>query len=95
MVVYDQELDRYIDRIKQSNKLSDEDFVASLSRQGMTLKEYRADLRRDILKQRLINQKVKKNVVISDAEVEQYYKAHYDQFQNMDEVNMMAIIFKG
>ena len=94
LVVQDQELDHYINRIKQSNKLSDEDFVASLSRQGMTLKEYREDLRRDILKQRLINQEVKKNVVISDAEVEQYYKAHYDQFQNMDEVNMMAIFLR-
>ncbi|MBU4564637.1 MAG: SurA N-terminal domain-containing protein [Desulfarculus sp.] len=92
--VSDEELDHYINRIKQSNKLSDEDFVASLSRQGMTLKEYRDDLRRDILKQRLINQEVRKNVVISDAEVEQYYKAHYDQFQNMDEVNMMAIFLK-
>ncbi|MFH2126833.1 MAG: SurA N-terminal domain-containing protein, partial [Pseudomonadota bacterium] len=92
--VSDEELDHYINRIKQSNKLSEEDFVASLSRQGMTLKEYRDDLRRDILKQRLINQQVRKHVVISDAEVEQYYKAHYDQFQNMDEVNMMAIFLR-
>lgn len=94
LVVHDQELDHYIDRIKRSNKLSDEDFVASLSRQGMTLKEYREDLRRDILKQRLINQKVQKHVVISDAEVEKYYKDNYDQFQNMDDVNMMAIFLR-
>ena len=33
-------------------------------------------------------------MVISDAEVEQYYKAHYEQFQNMDEVNMMAIFLR-
>ncbi|MCB2191417.1 MAG: SurA N-terminal domain-containing protein [Deltaproteobacteria bacterium] len=92
--VSDQELDHFINRIKQSNNLSDDDFVASLSRQGMTLKEYRADLRRDILKQRLITQEVKKHVVISDAEVEKYYKEHYDQFQNMDEVNMMAIFLR-
>lgn len=94
LLVSDEELDHYINRIKQSNKLSEEDFVASLSRQGMTLKEYRDDLRRDILKQRLINQQVRKHVVISDADVEQYYKAHYDQFQNMDEVNMMAIFLR-
>ena len=94
LMVGDEELDHFIDRIKRSNNLSDEDFVASLSRQGITLEEYRSDLRRDILKQRLINQKVKKHVVISDAEVEKYYKDHYEQFQNMDEVNMMAIFLR-
>lgn len=94
LVVGAEELDHFIGRIKQANNLSDEDFVASLSRQGMTLQEYREDLRGDILKQRLINQAVKKHVVISDAEVEKYYKEHYDQFQNMDEVNMQAIFLK-
>lgn len=94
LVVGDEELDHFIGRIKQANNLSEEDFVASLSRQGMSLQEYREDLRRDILKQRLITQAVKKQVVISDAEVEKYYKDHYDQFQNMDEVNMQAIFLK-
>jgi peptidyl-prolyl cis-trans isomerase SurA len=94
LVVSDEELDHYIARIKQNNNLTEEDFVASLSRQGMTLQEYRDDLRQDILKQRLINQEVQKQVVVTDAEVEEYYKKNYEQYQNMDEVNMMAIFLK-
>ncbi len=94
LAVSDEELDHFIARIKQANNLSDEDFVASLSRQGMTLEEYRDDLRKDVLKQRLINQAVRKQVVVSDAEVEKYYKEHYEQYQNMDEVNMRAIFLR-
>ncbi len=92
--VSDEELDHYINRIKRTNKLSDEDFVASLSRQGLTLKEYRDNLRQDILKQRLINQEVKKLVVVSDADVEKYYKEHSDQYRNLDEVKLRAIFFR-
>ena len=47
-----------------------------------------------MLKQRLINQAVRKQVVVSDAEVEKYYKEHYEQYQNMDEVNMRAIFLR-
>lgn len=92
--VSDEELNHYIDSIKRNNNLTEEDFVASLSRQGMTLQEYRDDLRQDILKQRLINQEVQKQVVVTDAEVEEYYKKNYAQYQNMDEVNIMAIFLK-
>lgn len=89
-----EELDHYINRVKKANNLTDEDFVASLSRQGMTLQEYRDDLRKDILKQRLINQEVKKQVVVTDADVEKYYQQHKDQYQNLDEVKVRAIFLR-
>ncbi len=92
--VSDEELDHYINRVKKANRLSDEDFVASLSRQGMTLREYREDLRKDILKQRLIAREVKKMVVITDTDVEKYYKDHQGEYQNLDEVKLRAIFFR-
>ena len=92
--VPDEELDHYINRVKKANNLSTEDFVASLSRQGVTLREYREDLRRDILKQRLINREVKKQVVITDADVEKYYQEHKEQYQNLDEVKIRAIFLR-
>ncbi|MCB2228986.1 MAG: SurA N-terminal domain-containing protein [Desulfarculaceae bacterium] len=94
LVVPDAELDHYINRVKKSNNLTDEDFVASLSRQGLTLQEYRNNLRNDILKQRLINQEVKKLVVVTDADVEKYYKDHKEQYQNLDEVQIRAIFLR-
>ena len=92
--VGDEELDHYLDRVKKANNLTEDDFVASLSRQGLTLKEYRDNLRRDILKQRLINREVKKQIVITEADVEKYYKEHQDQYQNLDEVKLRAIFLR-
>jgi peptidyl-prolyl cis-trans isomerase SurA len=85
------ELDHYIDRIMRANKIGEDDFVASLSRQGLTPEEYRANLRREILKQKLINQAVKKQIVVTDSEVDDYFKEHREQFKNIAEVKFRAI----
>lgn len=85
------EVEHYINRIKKANKLNEEEFVARLSRQGLTPEEYRENLRKDILKQKLINYEVKKQVVISDADVEEYFKKHKAEYENLDEVNVRAI----
>lgn len=91
--VSDRELDNYINRIKRANNVGDADFLASLSHQGLTPQEYRENLRKDILKQRLINRAVKGAVVISDTEVEEYYKKNKGQYENLDEVMIRAIFF--
>lgn len=85
------ELDHYINRIMRANKIGEDDFVASLSRQGLTPEEYRDSLKREILKQKLINQAVKKQIVVTDSEVNDYFKEHREQFQNIAEVKFRAI----
>ncbi len=85
------ELDHYVKRIMRANKVDEENFVASLSRQGLTPEEYRDNLRKEILKQKLINQAVKKQVVVTDSEVSEYYKNHKQQFTNIAKVTFRAI----
>jgi peptidyl-prolyl cis-trans isomerase SurA len=85
------EVDAYIRRIKQMNKIDDKAFAAQLSRRGMTPEEYRAQLRRDILKNRLIRRQVKSSIVISDQQVEEYYHKHIDDYRNMDKVRLRAL----
>ncbi|MFH1033157.1 MAG: SurA N-terminal domain-containing protein [Pseudomonadota bacterium] len=70
------EIEHYIDRIKTANQISDEDFVAQLSRRGLTPDEYRQDLKRELLKHKLVERNVKSRVVISDKEVDEYYRGH-------------------
>ena len=70
--VPERDVDTYIDRLKQNNGLSDEDFLARLSRQGVSLKEYRDGLANDLLKHRVLNREVYSQVVISDEQVEEF-----------------------
>ena len=70
------EVDHYIERIKKMNNISDNEFAAQLSRRGVTPEDYRAELKRDLLKQKLVERSVKSRVVISDKEVDDFFKTH-------------------
>ena len=89
--VSDQEIERYLGRIKQANQVSDEQFLAQLSRRGLTVKEYRQQLQRDILKHKLIAKEVQRSVVISDDQVEDYYKKNISQYKDLHKVHLRAI----
>ncbi len=91
LVVTQQEIDRYLQRIKSSNQISDRQFAAQLNRRGLTPEEYRAELTKDILKHKLIQREVKSSVVISDEQVEEYYKKHLDQYAKLDQVRLRAL----
>lgn len=89
-----QELEAFIQRIKKANRIDERTFLAQLSRQGLTPEEYRRQLKHDLLKQKLLNRQVKSQVVISDEQVEEFYKKHLDQFRQMDQVRLRAIFLK-
>ena len=92
--VSDEAVERYIDRVKKSNNISDEMFAAQLRRRGITPQEYREQLRKDMLKHRLVRDQVRSQVVISDEQVNDYYKKHGGQYQNMKQVRLRALFIK-
>ncbi len=69
-----EELERFIDRVRTSNNLSEDEFVAQLSRRGLTMDEYREELKKDIIKHKLLDRNVKSKVVISNEQVEKAYQ---------------------
>lgn len=85
------ELDSYIARIRDRNQISEKQFAAHLSRRGLTPEEYRDELKKDILKHKLIQREVKSSVVISDDQVNQYYKQHLSEYGKVDQVLLRAL----
>ncbi len=73
------ELDRQVSAIMAKGHISEQELAAELSLRGMTMEEYRQELRQDILKRRLIERLVRSRVVISDEQVLAYYNANAGQ----------------
>lgn len=88
------EIEAFIKRIKQTNNMDDSKFLAHLSRRGMTPEEYRAELKKDILRRRLIARAVQKRVVITDKEIEEYYKAHSGSYSSLGGVMIRALFLR-
>jgi peptidyl-prolyl cis-trans isomerase SurA len=75
------EVQAALDQIKEENKLDDAGLQQALAAQGYTLQNYKADLRRQLLRLRAVNQLVAPKVQITEEDV----KARYDQMQRRSE----------
>jgi peptidyl-prolyl cis-trans isomerase SurA len=68
-----EEVEAAIDNVVQENGVDRELFEREVAKRGMDMVEYRAQMRRDLLKFKVINLKVRGRVKISDAEARDHY----------------------
>jgi peptidyl-prolyl cis-trans isomerase SurA len=71
-----EQVDASIEEIKKQNNITDDQLREALRAQGMTMATYRSDLRRQLLRFRVLNIAVGSRVNISDEEVKAYYERH-------------------
>lgn len=90
----DQALDDHIARVAE-NFESNDDFLAALSEEGLTLREfrrrYRDEVENQLLKQRLVQKKVWE-VSVSRHEVEEFYRQFKDSIPKQPEALKLAQI---
>jgi peptidyl-prolyl cis-trans isomerase SurA len=82
-----------IEEIKGKYGLTEEMLMNSLKAEGLTPEDYRARLADQILLQKVINYAVRNNIVVSDKEVEQYYKDNIDEFGGGGKIRIRQIFF--
>ena len=75
--VSDEEVESALQRILASNQATMEQFRQEIAGAGMSEKQYREDLREQILSSRLINSEVRAKIVISEERAREYYDIHY------------------
>ena len=78
--VSDPEIDATIERIKEARFFTDEELRQVLRQQGMSMDEYRDQIRTQILRTKLINLEVKSKIVITQEDVAAYYTNHPEIF---------------
>jgi peptidyl-prolyl cis-trans isomerase SurA len=81
ITVKDSEIDSAIERIKSMNKYSQEDLELALTSSGLNLKDYREEVKKQILRNKLVNQEVTSNIVITHSDIQTYYDTHPDTYK--------------
>ena len=91
--VDDGQLDKTIDRIAEQNKLDLAEFKKALSKEGISYRKFREDLRNEILLARLKDREVDSKINITDAEIENYLTLQNKE-QQSDEYNLSHILIR-
>jgi peptidyl-prolyl cis-trans isomerase SurA len=85
-----------IDNIKKENKIgSDEELVAQLSREGMTLDDLKRNIERSIVRRQLLSREVEGKVAVTDSEAKAEYEAKKEQFSKPATVTLQEIYVKA
>jgi parvulin-like peptidyl-prolyl isomerase len=76
-----EEVDAYIQEIKNRGQIDDAGFNAALERQGLTAEVYRERVGKELVKTQLVAREIRGRVSVSDEDVERYYEAHREQYR--------------
>ena len=92
--IVEEDIDKYIEVIKKKSRISDDQLVEALARQGMDLKRYRATIRSEIEKRELIKRQVEGKVNITPGDVERYYRTNDTRFMTKGKIHLRHILLQ-
>lgn len=70
----------------------DQAFDTMLLERGITLEQWRQDLQRGLLMEKVVRQAVYRDIGIDDGEVRDYFDAHRDEFDRPEQVRARQIV---
>lgn len=92
MTVTGKEIDAAIERLKQAQRMTQEDLEKALEQDGMTFADYREKMRHEILRPKLINYSVKSKVVVTDGDIKAYYAEHGAEYAGIKKYHLSNIL---
>jgi peptidyl-prolyl cis-trans isomerase SurA len=90
LVATDEEVDAKLTDMKALS--TQEEFERQLKEKSLTLDDVRREVRRDITRTKLINKEIESKVIITDAEISNYYNAHKSEFNLIEPQYRLAEI---
>ena len=94
MDVTDKELADAIEDIMKRNSMDGKQFEAALAKEGLTLEQYKIELREQMTLSRVFNKYVRSGLAVDEAEVRAYYEKNKKSYSMPEEIRVRQIFFK-
>lgn len=90
--VEDDEVDSAIEQIKAMNYYSDEDLRMALTANDVNMDEYREEIRSQILRNKLVNIKIKSKIIVTPSDIAAYYDKNPDKYASKKKFMLRNIV---
>ncbi len=94
ITVSENEIDKAIERLKETNLFTDEELREMLKAEGLTMEEYQKRIKDQILRAKLVNFEIKSKIIITQEDLNSYYKTHSDKYGGIKKYRLSNIIMK-
>ena len=88
------EVDATIARIRQVNALDDESLRQMLELEGLSFEAYRAKIKEQLLRTKLVNLEVKSKIVVTDTDIKAVYEKNKEQYAGQSQYHLRHILLK-
>ncbi|NLA75995.1 MAG: hypothetical protein GX846_11095 [Deltaproteobacteria bacterium] len=86
-----EEIDTYLEYIKEENKLTQEELVQLLKHEGMSLEKFREKVKEDLEHRNLIDMEVKGKMIITGEQIAAYYEEHKKNYERPGSAHIASI----
>lgn len=93
LTVGDDELEAAVVEVQKQNKLTREQLIHALQLEGMTLENYRENLRKQILRFKLLGREVQSKIDVTNQEIREYFRTHINDFREPAYVRLARLSF--
>ncbi len=87
------EVDSAVSEIRKKFNMTNEIFLNSLKAEGLTMEDYKARLADQIRIQKVVNYAVKSNIVITDMDIDAYYRDNIGKLSKKEKLRLRQIYF--
>lgn len=94
ITITDEEVENYIQQLKQRRSTTDEQLRGLLAEQGMTLEDYRREVKLQLQRTKLVNREVRSKVVITEAEIRAYYEKNKAKYGGGTQYHLWNLFVK-
>ena len=90
----DEDVKLAIEDVKKQNNMTQEALVQALAGQGLTFEQYKAQLKEQLERIKLMSQEVRSKIQVGEREMRDYYSANASKYGGEEEFRARHIFFK-
>ena len=92
VTVGDKEIDAVIEDRLAEKKATKKDLLNALAKENMSYERYRDDIRKEIMRMKLVRRELQSKIAVSDEDIGRYYKRHRDKYEGKESVRIAQIL---
>ncbi len=92
IIVKDEEVMDVIRDMLAKQKISMQDFVKNLAKEGNTLESVKKEIRMQMMRARLLRREIKSKVIVTDEEIGEYYDKHREDYEGKETVRIKQLL---
>ncbi len=92
IIVTDEDVANAMSGMLSEKNISVEKFEETLSKEGNTLDEYRDEIRKNIIRGRLVEAKIRSRITINEKEIGEYYSRHRGDYEGKEAARIQQIL---